>query len=243
MTFIVIVFALVAAVVMFTLALYLTKVTTDKKIYESTSPLDVPSDETNPEYKSLSSSGRDPFRVVALKRTLDEESHAYDYALGQCSTYYSQIKFLVKKRKFLTAIIFWLEAERFSKEAESLRPLKTVLKIPIDLEVIAGPGFMLAAKLPLIGRAWRKRTVQLLLAAAHEFGKIKAYQKVSNRERSVAVGLALVNAKLYCLTKGEKYLKQVIWAGLRRDDDPADLNRIARHLGMTLEELLEARNI
>jgi hypothetical protein len=174
-----------------------------------------------------------PIRVIALGEKMSDSMDPFRAAMHMTSSFYSQVKYLVKQGKIPTAIAFFLESKKWSHLALQRRKHANKKPSPIDYEVLGAPDFMLA-KIPVIGRFWKKGAIEFLNVADKELNEIL---KKSDVTRLEPISAALIWSKLYALTGNEIYKNRVRVATLTRDQDCNQMLRIAKHLGFrTLDE-------
>lgn len=227
------VLVLVAAAVIFLARIKDVKMTIDfRELGGTGGPL---TKEMEKEWYNLSWNGRDPVRVIRLAA---EMATNMDGAFAQqahlTTSFYSQVKHLLKKGRLPTAIVFYWEAWEWSAEALKHRQnVPQEERKPIQLEVLGAPAFMLAC-LPVVGAFFRRQALSFLTAAAEEI-LLAPYD---------AFEACLIWSKLWRLTHEEMYRARVQAAGLRRDMDENQLRRIAKHLGFRkLQQLYRFCNI
>lgn len=195
-------------------------------------------EETEKEWYDLSWSGKNPERVIVLAADMAKNMNAYGAAKHLASSFYSQVKHLVKKGSPLMAITFFVVSREYAEEALACRRQATEPLQPIDLEVLSAPDFMLA-KMPYIGWiigcfGFWTRAIKFLNAADIELD-MKLAEPGAVRPEPIAAGL--IWSKLYALTGDEHYKNRVRTAELTKDHDINQMKRIAKHLGFkTLEE-------
>lgn len=198
--------------------------------------------EATQEWYNLSWNGKDPLRVIRLAADMSLEMNKFDAHKHLASSFYSQVKYLVKKGRLPTAIAFFIEARQWAKSAlQHRKEVPRENRNPIDLEVLGAPDFMLA-KMPYIGwiighLGFWTSAIEFLNAADIEL-EMKLKEPGTARPEPITAGL--VWSKLYALTGDEYYKNRVRIAELTRDHDINQMKRIAKHLGFkTLEELDE----
>ncbi len=168
-----------------------------------------------------------PLRVIALAELMSSNMDLYQEAKHMTTSFYSQVKYLLKAGKLTWAIAFYLESRKWSKLAfERLQHANEHVE-PIDLEVLGAPDFMIA-KAPyvgwFIGMFGFKKLALAFLKEADE----KLMDKTSKLDPLQA---ALIWSKLYALTGNGRYRLQTKNVGLNANMDEGQLLRIAKHLG------------
>ena len=208
-------------------------------------------DESNPEkmreeWYNLSWSGKNPFRVIALANEMAFEMDEFDGNKHMASSFYSQVKYLVRGYSPLAAVLFFHESRKAARRALEIRnSVPPEKRKPIDLEVLGALDFMLA-KAPYVGRligvfGFKKRALEFLRAAHSELEEIL---KEPGARRPEPIAAALIWSKLYALTGNEFYKNRVRIAGLTGREDKGQLIRIMKHLGFeSLDNLYEFCNI
>lgn len=192
------------------------------------------SEENKEEWRLLSWSGENPFRVISLASTMTTTMGDFEAAKHLASSFYSQVKFLVKKGHLPTALAFY-SASRKCSDLGLRWHNRAVRPLPIDFEVLGAPDF-LASRIPIVG--WFGFTTRALefLWTAEEL--LKKQSKTNPLEAS------LIWSKLWALTGDNGYRHKVLSSGLQRDMDENQLKRIAKHLRFkTLQELYKACSI
>jgi hypothetical protein len=188
------------------------------------------------EYGRLSFSGADPVRVVALAMVLGRDMSQYRHAVHMTSSYYSQVKHLLRKGRILDAVSCLKSARRNATNVMRIWMYAKGDRKAIDLEVAGAPDFLLA-QIPLFGRWNKKKALEFLLLANEELEKIL---KEPGSRRPDPISAALIWSKLYALTGHEHYKEWVKSAKLTRDHNQNQMLRIARHLRFkTVDELYE----
>ena len=177
-----------------------------------------------------------PYKVLALTEKIwgrDERfAEPFEWRMAQTSNHYSQIKYLVQQKRWSEAIYFlwlhWSYARIAVSEAKKSEHELT----PADLEVLSAGNFMLTVKLPtLLKWMYRQSSERPLLLA------IEILQRQGSRQ---SIEHALVAAKLFRLTGDIAYKYEVKRVGKNLLTlENLDTARVADHLGMTREELLE----
>ncbi len=177
-----------------------------------------------------------PIRVIGLAQKMAHDMDPFRGAAHMTSSFYSQVKHLLKMKQVPTAIAFFLESRKWSTLALERRQSikdKELLQ-PMDLEVIGATDFMLA-KLPVIGILFKRKALAFLKAAESE---LTEWQGFVNRKRVDPISIGIVFSKIYSLTGDNAYKGFVRLVGLTRHMDQGQLLRIANHLGFkSLEEL------
>ena len=185
------------------------------------------------EWDSLSWAGTNPWRVIALAQKMREGMTPFKGAMHMASSFYSQVKFLLKRGKLPSAIAYFLESRKYSRKAEELVRSGSKEATAISCEVI-GAQYFFFAKFPVVGPflgifGFRANALEWLLRADNMLKE----QPVNEPLES-----AIIWSKLYALTKNETYRIQVRAVGLRRDMKEGQLKRIAKWLGFSsLDEL------
>lgn len=218
--FIVIYIILVLVVTAFLARVYLVKGTIEFRELSGTGgPL---TEKMKQEWYDLSWSGKNPMRVIRLAAEMAANMEGTFFQQSHLTTsFYSQVKYLLKKGRLPTAIAFYWEALEWSTEAlQHRQEVPPEMRKPIQLEVLGAPAFIPAC-LFLVGFFFKERALSFLNAAAEEvlhapYNPLEA---------------CLIWAKIWRLTHEEMYRARVQSAGLRRDMDENQLGRIARHLG------------
>lgn len=192
------------------------------------------------EWANLSKSGKDPLRVIALAKTMSKSMDPFRKSMHMASSFYSQIKFLLRRWQFFDAAVYYLEARKWSDLAlEQWHTAKD--KNPIDLEVIGALDFAVAKKVPVIGLLlFKKRAMMFLLLAEQEIDEERR-----NGAYPHPLTGALIWSKLYALTGNIKYYFLVLAMApeLTSKMDPNTLARIAGHMGFdTVDQLLQFCN-
>lgn len=200
------------------------------------------------EWYDLSWNGSNPLRVVALANQMTDTMDPYQAAKHMTSSFYSQVKYLLRGGRLLRAIVFYLESGKWSmhtlERLERMEYAREEIR-PIDLEILGSPDFMLA-NAPyvgwLIGKfGFRKRALDYLLAANK---KLDVIFKQPGATRPEPISAALIWSKIYALTGNEIFKNRVRIAELTKDHDVNQVGRIARHLGFkTVDELYQFCNI
>lgn len=198
------------------------------KVLETQSP-----EITRTQYGALSWSGKDPMKVIALGLVMGRTMSQYRQAIHMTSTYYSQVKHLLKKGRIISALECLQWAILSSKAAMRALPYARTERKLLDMEIAGAPYFLLQ-KLPFIGHRWRKKAITFLEEDAKLIEK-ELKQPGAKRPDPLAAGL--VWSKLYVLTGHEHYKNWVACAELTRNHDHNQMLRIANHLGFkTLKE-------
>jgi len=196
-----------------------------------------PLKEYRQEWYHLSWTGKNPLRVIALERHINQTSSNYKQAQGLTSAYYSQVKHLIKKGNIPTALVFWLESLHYSKKALGLRA-----EVPkeerglLDMEVLGAPYF-LVTQIPLIGYFFREKAFEFLESAEHEIKESET--DPVNKE----LPFALIYSKMRELTGDSQYDEKAL-AFVRRRHDRNQLARVARHLKLSgVDELFNRASV
>lgn len=185
-------------------------------------------EEMGEEWSKLSRTGTDPWRVIILANEMGFWMSVYKANLHMSSSYYSQIKFLLKKLHLLTAIVFYLESKEYRDLAfKEYDYASEDEKSPINLEVLGTLDFMFA-QAPYVGWfigsfGFKKKALQFLNTANAKL--------MSQKEGFDPLEAALIWSKLYALTKNEAYKLQVKHVGLNANMDEMQLLRVMKHLG------------
>jgi hypothetical protein len=181
------------------------------------------------EWKSLSYSGKNPRRVIALAIHLHRSLTDYKLNMALASAWYSQVKFLVKSGSILEAIVFWRQSKKSAVAALKKREYVPMMdRDPIDLEVIGAHWFILA-KIPFFGKFFKAKALHFLLMATNEFETIKG---PDNYSLARPLTQALISSKIFALTGEDQARQRVYKAGLTGEEDRGQLTRIAGHLGL-----------
>jgi hypothetical protein len=172
--------------------------------------------------------GPKPLRVIKLAWSLvtDETSLFKEHTL-LASSYYSQVKYLLKMGRWPTAIVFFQKAQTHRMLALAQAEHASA----IELEVISATDFALAKKVPLLGFLWKDQAVAFLKAAER---KLPRKEERGDGEKLDA---AIIWSKLYALTKEDAYKGHIELEGLHPNMDRGQLGRVAKHVGMTFDEL------
>ena len=181
---------------------------------------------------NLSWSGANPVHVIAISILLHTDNIGFVSAKALTSDYYGQTKHLLKQKKFLLATLFFLRSMHYSKIACKHISRDMPLEA-IDLEVIGAPYFALST-IPVLGIVAKNKAMKLLLTRFGQIDRLNPKDRLHH-----ALTYALTASKLWSMTKDDRYKVCVKYAPLRRDHDTHQLERIARHLRMTPEELFE----
>lgn len=179
------------------------------------------SEENKEEWRLLSWSGEDPFRVISLASIMTTTMGDFEAAKHLASSFYSQVKFLARKGYLPTALAFYSAARKCSNLGIRWHN-RTTRTSPIDFEVLGAPDF-LAAQIPVIG--WFGFTTRAL-----EF-LWTAEELLKKQSTTDPLEASLIWSKLWALTGDKGYRDKVRSSGLRRDMDENQLGRIAKHLG------------
>lgn len=182
---------------------------------------------TQHEHYELSWSGANPLRVIALALILGRGMSQYRFAIHMTSSYYSQVKFLLKRGRLFAAVECLRESMKHSDEAMRILPYAQGERRLPDMEVAGAPYFLLQ-KLPLVGRRWHLKAIDFLRM---DFLYIEEILRRPGAERPDPIGAALVLSKLYALAGVVTYKNMVRIVELTRDHDKNQMLRIARHLG------------
>lgn len=189
-------------------------------------------DEVEKIWKHQSLIGQDPFLVVTLGYIIAQKYRlGYLQPLHVATSYYSQVKHLLKKGRLPTAIVFFLHARRHLLHAllqrsggNALVETRRTYKKAIELEMIGAPSFLLAA-IPLVGIFFRTGALLYLLTADEEISyamKTAEEAKESGSDNVVQpnsrIEKAIIWGKLYKLTKDAKYRERVLAIPFRTDD-------------------------
>lgn len=187
-------------------------------------------------WSELSRSGKEPVRVIRIAATMAITMRPYSKAKHLASSYYSQVKFLVKRCQLPSALVFFLKARNWSDKAYALyREAMPEEKKPIDLEILGAPYFMLAC-IPVLGWMWKRKALQFLKLAEKELKECSWYV---NKEMDW-LAFSLVMAKLWKLTNDHYYALEVECSRLTKEMDEDALRRIAKHLHLkSTAELFE----
>lgn len=185
-----------------------------------------------------------PVRVIGLAQKMTHDMDPFRGAVHMTSSFYSQVKHLLKMKRAPAAIAFYLESRSWAAVALERANHKGAKFAPIDLEVLGAPDFLLAVKLPLIGKLYFKEKALAFLSRASQewtsqtIARGQGY-KANLDEKLVA---ALIWSKLFVLTGHPKYKTWVLEnADMKNQLDLHQVLRIAQHLGFkTKEELYEA---
>ena len=184
----------------------------------------------------LSWSGKNPAGVIKVGLVLAQEKRMNVFEMEKffASCFYSQVKFLVKKFQIPTAIAFFLLSKKSARIALNLREvLPRENKSPVDLEVLGAPDFMLAS-VPLVGVLFKKRAALFLEQSLTEINVGGGFNPLLH---------ALILAKLWKLTKKDKYKEDIKSLPLTGAMEDNQLTRVAKHLGLPgSKELLEFCN-
>jgi hypothetical protein len=173
-----------------------------------------------------------PIRVIALAEKMADEMNPVSAAVHMASSFYSQVKYLLKLEQVPTAIAFFFESRKWRELALQREAHATETVQPIDIEVLGAPDFMLA-KIPVVGQLFKKSALRFLNEAEKRLLK-------QGQDAPDAMPTAIIYSKMYALTGNKKYLQRISVLELRRDMDENQLLRIANHLGFkTREELYE----
>lgn len=184
------------------------------------------------EHYKLAWSGENPFLVMALSTLLHAHLGRFESVKAQISDYYGQTKHLLKKKQVLDGIYFFFMSMKLSREACVLiRKGWAGSWQPIDLEVLGAPYFALS-KIPLLGIFAKPYAVEPLLCG---LAKIEASPPAKKKEE--ALSCALIASKLWAITKNDDYRTSVKESGLVRSHDMNQLDRVAKNLGMTRDQL------
>lgn len=186
------------------------------------------SPENKEEWRALSLSGNNPFRVISLASAMSTTMDDYEAAKHLTTSFYSQVEFLAKRGHIPTALAFYSVSRKCANLALKWQN-GSARKSPEDFEVLGAPDFM-AARIPIVGWFGFKTRAFEFLWMAEEL--LKGQPVVH------PITAALIWAKLWTLSRNEMYRLKVRAAGLRRDMDENQLKRIAKHLGCrTLPDL------
>lgn len=173
------------------------------------------------EWGRLSWSGSNPIRVIGLALIMSETMKTeFEKRKHKTTSFYSQVKYLVKKGRIVDAFVFLMESRRHRTEALMYAHESDN---PIDLEVLGAPDFMVA-RTPIVGwfGDFKFEAKRFLLAADNKIAKMKSYDPLMS---------AIIWSKLYALTRDEEYRERVRTAGLEDSMDKGQMLRIAKHLG------------
>lgn len=197
--------------------------------------LDVPdmpaTQEEKKEWDSLSWNGTNPRQVIYLAFKTAISMDEYNAAMHLTSSFYSQVKHLVKKGRIPTAIAFFMKSREFTKKALQERTkLSPEHRNPIDLEILGAPDFLLS-KIPVFGTGfgWKANAIDFLEEADQELG-----------EKPDPLMASIIWSKLWSLTGSPTYRERVRRAGLNPSMIDNQLGRVAKHMGFKdTKELLE----
>ncbi len=173
--------------------------------------------------RSLSNPNRTIAEAMSL---LSQDASSFDKSIALSSAYYGQVSHLIVDRRYVDAVIFFMRAWNHAERALAYTKKETTQLSASQLEVLYARYYMLAVKLPFIGRAL--------------FGGKAIASLEQARERcdlSARVTKGIILGKLYDVSRKSSYKYNLRNIGLTKDDDPKDVRRIARSVGMTLEEL------
>ena len=107
-----------------------------------------------------------PVRVIGLAQKMAHDMDPFRGAAHMTSSFYSQIKHLLKMKQLPTAIAFYLESRSWATTAlERAGHTEETVK-PIDLEVLGAPDFLLAIKLPVLGKLFFEKSALVWLRKA-----------------------------------------------------------------------------
>lgn len=190
--------------------------------------------------------GPQPLRVIKLAGLMVADEPRLKESTHMTSSYYSQVKYLVKMGHFPTALVFLARAKAFARSALECRkgvPLEK--RNPIELEVLGAPDFMLAS-IPIIGRAFKSSALRFLMAAQNEITGKEMIVMLKEPEYTIdlsdLLSAALIWSKMYSLTRDKAYKLRVLEAcRMKEQSDVGQVSRIAKHLGFkTREDLLRS---
>lgn len=184
------------------------------------------------QYTDLSWSGKNPVKVIALGMVMGRTMSQYRQAVHMTSTYYSQVKYLLKKGRVISALSCLKEATRSSEAVMRALPYARKERKLLDMEVAGAPYFLLQKM--LLGYHFKQRAIAFL----EEDAKLLEEElKQPGAKRPDPLAAGLVWSKLYALTGHEHYKNWIASAELTRDHDQNQMLRIAKHLGFkTLKE-------
>lgn len=199
--------------------------------------------------------GNDSFRVISLAHlSADRYKVGYQKPLHLTTSYYSQVKFLVKRGCVPTAIVFLVKSRWYGMQALVERSSEFALtggiyRKAIDLEQIGAPDFLLS-KIPLIGRIFRARATLYLLAADSEISQVLQMVEMLGSENipnpNSRIEKGLIWGKLYSLTRNQKYKERVLGIRFKTEDRETNrkqYERIAKLVGFRNSEELFASHI
>ncbi len=167
-----------------------------------------------------------PNRTIAEAMTLLRWSACkFDESIKLSSAYYGQVSHLIAIRKYIDALIYFMKAWSYAEKAIAHAKRESVELSSSQIEVLYARYYMMAIKLPVIGRLLFGNKAQVALE--------KALERCDVTER-ITKGLIL--GKLYDVSHDLSDKLSLMVIGLTRADDPKDIRRIARSVGMSLEE-------
>jgi hypothetical protein len=170
--------------------------------------------------------GPRPLRVIKLAWILAEQkASAFHENMLLTSSYYSQVKYLLRMGNWPTAVVFFLKAQTHRMMALAQAEHASA----IELEVMGATDFALAKKIPLLGFVWKDQAVAFLKAAERRLPP--------ERNDGDKLNASIIWSKLYALTGENFYKGHIQLEGLHPNMDHGQLGRVAMHLGMTFEEL------
>ncbi|MEN9337863.1 MAG: hypothetical protein RIQ41_177 [Candidatus Parcubacteria bacterium] len=174
-----------------------------------------------------------PARVIALAEKMvetDREKYGtlYHEHKHMTSSYYSQIKYLLRNGDLVGAYVFFKRCYQHRDLGLAAREtIPEKMREVGDLEVFYAPDFLLG-RVPHFGEASKQAAFQALYA---EWERLTAKGSVK-----YPLLAAIVGSKLYSMTKHESFRERAKYLGITRDMEHAQMRRIANHYGFADEE-------
>jgi hypothetical protein len=196
---------------------------------------------------SWNTSAPDPLRVIALAEKMADSMDPFRAAMHMTTSFYSQVKYLVRQGKLPTAFAFFLESRKWRELSLQRRHSATGEKDLMAMEVLGAPDFKLAMKIPILGRIFfQESALKFLRAAEAGLDQVGIEEKKVNSGKDLSLNTflsaAIIWSKLYALTGGKDYKTWVLEnTHMKKQTDLNQVLRIANHLGFkTREELYAA---
>lgn len=174
-----------------------------------------------------------PVRVIALAEKMIETDRIkygtrYQKHKHMTSSYYSQIKYLLKSGNIIGAYAFFVRCYKHRELGlEARETIPENMRDPGDLEVFYAPDFLLG-RVPYFGQDCKEVALQAL---EMEWERLAHSEPVE-----YPIPAALVGSKLYAMTGYGGFRERAKWLGLTRDMEPEQVRRIANHYGFANEE-------